>query len=365
MKIFPKSQNKMTKTEIRVADRKQQYSYRGAIHIHSSVSDGTGSLNQIVDAGLKAGLDYLIITDHNSLKLKNDGKEGWYDNRLFVLIGEEVSHSDQHLLALGIDREIPEDLRPEQSSDEIQKNGGVGIVAHPDGVFRFHLRNRNYRWKNWDLNGINGVEIWSYMFDWVKDIKYWNLPYYYFYPDQAITGPQNITLTRWDELNKDKRIVGIGAIDAHAKGFWPFQVFPYFQLFKTVVTYIQTPDKLPGKNSIAKDMILDKIRTGKCYFAYEQHAKAENFHFWLETTAGILEMGDRESIDSEAVLYLNLPQRSSFKILKNGKPIFSGIGKSWNMTVSEPGVFRVEAYMNKKPWIYSNPIVITSEDHES
>ena len=59
------------------------FSYKGAIHIHSRYSDGTGSLKQIVSAGLKSNLDFLIITDHNSLRLKKEGKEGWYKDKLF------------------------------------------------------------------------------------------------------------------------------------------------------------------------------------------------------------------------------------------------------------------------------------------
>ena len=38
----------------------QFFSYKGAIHIHSRYSDGTGSLKQIVSAGLKSNLDFLI-----------------------------------------------------------------------------------------------------------------------------------------------------------------------------------------------------------------------------------------------------------------------------------------------------------------
>ena len=202
------------------------------------------------------------------------------------------------------------------------------------------------------------------MFDWVKGIKLWNLPYYYFYPDKAITGPQKGTVSRWDNINKDRRFVGIGAIDAHARGFWPLQIFPYRQLFHTIVTYIVTPNVLSDKCRSAKDVILNKIRTGKCYFAYERYAKADNFQFWLETSNSFLEMGDRALYDSKTELYLNLPQRSSFRILRDGVPIYSGRGKSWNMFISQPGVFRVEAIYNGKPWIYSNPIVLSGEDHE-
>ena len=340
-------------------NHQKYYSFKGAIHIHSRYSDGTGSLKQIVSAGLKSNLDFLIITDHNSLRLKNEGKEGWYKDKLFVMVGEEVSHSDQHLLALGVNEEIPKDLKPEQSSAAIQQNGGFGIVAHPDGKYQFHFKKRDYSWKYWEGENIEGLEVWSYMFDWVKNIKPWNLLYFYTCPDKAITGPEDITLKRWDLLNKTRRVVGIGGIDAHAKGVWPFQVFPYKQLFESIVTYVICDSELSKDNESAKEILLNRMRSGNCYFAYEEYSKAPGFRFWMEKTSTILEMGDRVPFDSNIILKLVLPKRSFFRILKDSCSIFNGSGKTWNMKITEPGVYRIEVFYKNKPWIYSNPIVLT------
>ena len=35
------------------------------LHVHSNLSDGTGTLKHISEAALKANLDVLITTDHN------------------------------------------------------------------------------------------------------------------------------------------------------------------------------------------------------------------------------------------------------------------------------------------------------------
>lgn len=338
----------------------QSFSYKGAIHIHSRYSDGTGTLKQIVSAGLRANLDFLIITDHNNLRLKKEGKEGWYKDKLLVIVGEEVSHSNQHLLALGVNEVIPKELKPEQSSLAIQQKGGFGIVAHPDGKYQFHFKKRDYSWKYWDVKNIEGLEVWSYMFDWVKNIKPWNLPYYFTYPDRAITGPENKTLARWDSLNRIRRVIGIGGVDAHAKGVWPLQIFPYEQLFKSIVTYVICESELPKDRKSATEILLNRMRRGNCYFAYEEYSKAADFRFWLESPSSVLEMGDRSPFESNTILKLVLPKRSFFRILHNGFSIFNGNGKSWNMKIYEPGVYRIEAFYNKKPWLYSNPIVLTS-----
>jgi len=42
--------------------------YVGAIHIHSVYSDGTGNIEDIAQAAYETGLDFIMMTDHNTLK---------------------------------------------------------------------------------------------------------------------------------------------------------------------------------------------------------------------------------------------------------------------------------------------------------
>ena len=44
-----------------------KYISKGAFHLHSTYSDGTGTIPEIVRDAKKAGLDWIIITDHNCL----------------------------------------------------------------------------------------------------------------------------------------------------------------------------------------------------------------------------------------------------------------------------------------------------------
>ena len=43
--------------------------------MHTTYSDGTGSHKEIAEAALRAGLDAIIVTDHNVLV---SGPEGYY-----------------------------------------------------------------------------------------------------------------------------------------------------------------------------------------------------------------------------------------------------------------------------------------------
>jgi len=75
--------------------------YRGVIHIHTTYSEGAGTPEEVLNAAKLAGLDFIIISDHNSM-------EYWEKDRKIntltplLLMGVEISTKDGHLLGLGL-----------------------------------------------------------------------------------------------------------------------------------------------------------------------------------------------------------------------------------------------------------------------
>ena len=52
--------------------------YAGAIHLHSAYSfDGRAPVAEIIAAANRCGLDFLLLTDHGTLRARADGWEGW------------------------------------------------------------------------------------------------------------------------------------------------------------------------------------------------------------------------------------------------------------------------------------------------
>ena len=339
--------------------------YKGAIHIHTKLSDGTGDLSQIVKAGLKTKLDFLIISDHNHLQYKEEGREGWYEDRLLVLVGEEVSHSNEHILALGIQTPLPEHLSPAESLKKISEQNGLSFLVHPYGKYRVFLRSRDYSWKNWQENNFSGIEIWSYMFDWIAKVKLYNLPYYFLFPEKAINGPFYQTLRKWDELTQERPVVGIAGVDAHARGFWPIQVFPYAKLFRTVLTHVLLPE--PFEKSFSKDAqrIYAALQQGHCYFAYEKIKSATGFKFTIQGTQQTAIMGDWITFDPSLQLIVTLPHKAQLRILHNGMPLLAAYSDGATISVRKPGVYRVDSYLQGKPWIFSNPIYVMPDENDS
>ncbi len=105
------------------------------MHIHSTYSsDGSASPGEIIKYAMKNGLDGAAIMDHNdlrgSIQARKIAKGHKLDNFLIVP-GLEVSTTEGHVLAYGIDELIPRGLSPEETIDKIHETGGIAVAAHP------------------------------------------------------------------------------------------------------------------------------------------------------------------------------------------------------------------------------------------
>ncbi|HEV2339741.1 MAG TPA: hypothetical protein VGT05_03150 [Patescibacteria group bacterium] len=139
-----------------------------AIHNHTKpYSDGFASPEAYVDTVLgEYGVDLLIITDHNSLKGSEKAMEyavhlGYGGDR--VMSGVEVTTSDGHVLAIGVDGEIPRDRSAEETNYLIHKKHGLSFVAHPQLRFAKGMRRERIRkvmenpYKNRQFDGLEGL----------------------------------------------------------------------------------------------------------------------------------------------------------------------------------------------------------------
>ena len=46
-------------------------------HVHSTYSDGTATVAELVQTAQEAGADCLLLTDHDTLEARRRGEEGW------------------------------------------------------------------------------------------------------------------------------------------------------------------------------------------------------------------------------------------------------------------------------------------------
>jgi hypothetical protein len=341
------------------------FEYVGAFHIHSRYSDGGGTVSRIIKAGHKAGLDYIILTDHETLKPR-ERWQGWHDG-LLLIVDEEISPwVGNHYLALGIKQEIKAKaaLRAQPFVDEVKRQGGVGIIAHPFGGKEGFLPVRDRPWIDWKAVGFDGMEIWSYMYDWIERITLLNLPYYLIHPDETIEGPHPEALRKWDELNLSRKVVGLCGLDAHGRKvpLLPFlEILPYDYIFRTLRNHLLLRKPLdPNSPEQSISMIHEAIRYGSCFIGYDLIADSTGFRFEGEMGGEGLAMGDERRFVGEAILMVQTPIPARIRILRDGELILEETGSERIWRVEQPGVYRAEAYLGDRPWIFSNPIYLRS-----
>ncbi|MEJ2562258.1 MAG: PHP domain-containing protein, partial [Anaerolineales bacterium] len=66
------------------------HEYAGNMHNHSIYSDGHGSHVEIARAAIQAGLDFIVVTDHNVWVDGMDGYRYLGKDRVLLLTGEEI-----------------------------------------------------------------------------------------------------------------------------------------------------------------------------------------------------------------------------------------------------------------------------------
>ncbi|AZH26465.1 PHP domain-containing protein [Haloplanus aerogenes] len=100
------------------------------LQVHTDASPcSRATPSGIVDAAVAAGLDGIAITDHDTL----DGYAAvarLAPDSLTVVPGVEVTTSQGHLLALGVD-EVPPKADPLTVVDHVHEQGGVAVLSHP------------------------------------------------------------------------------------------------------------------------------------------------------------------------------------------------------------------------------------------
>jgi predicted metal-dependent phosphoesterase TrpH len=87
--------------------------YVGNIHTHTTANSGENTYHEMVDEAVRLGFDFLVITDHGTISWAT--RYGCpREKRLLCVIGEEIDGEKLHILAIGIDKVIPEDMTDQE-----------------------------------------------------------------------------------------------------------------------------------------------------------------------------------------------------------------------------------------------------------
>ncbi|MEO6696102.1 MAG: CehA/McbA family metallohydrolase [Ignavibacteria bacterium] len=356
------------------------FEYSGSIHMHSKFSDGSGTVEEIARYACESNLDFIILTDHNTLKAKDKGYEKWY-KKMMLIVGYEVNDikNQNHYLVFGTDKlvgnyeklsdgDLGNRLTANEYVKEIKKKGGIGFLAHPHEV-RNHLKELPaYPWTAWECEDFTGMEIWNHMSEWAEGLNESNKLHRFLHPLKSIIAPTKTTLEKWDDLNRKRKVVAIGGIDAHAHkhtimGF-EFEIFGYKVLFKSIRTHVFVENEIKKGDPVNfendKSQIIDALGRGRSFVVNNYLGNATGFRFYAEYKGEHFTMGDGINYDSaknkKIILTCLLPFPAKLRLIHDGKCIYQKKCLDYICDIDKKGSYRVEAWKDDKGWIFSNHI---------
>jgi hypothetical protein len=352
------------------------HEYIGNLHSHTLFSDGFARHNQLARAAIRAGLDFVITTDHNVYVPGLDGYRYLGTDRVLLLVGEEVHDQKRepqanHMLIYEARQELsPSSACPQELLDAANSAGGLAFLAHPFEKAAPLIGEPALDWANWDISGFTGIEIWNFMSEF-KGLLH-GVPaalYYAYHPHLVAHGPDPRALARWDELlASGKRVVAIGGADAHGLpvSLGPIKkiVFPYEVCFKAINTHVLSNRPLNGDVEEDRRNLFESLRSGNCFVGYDLPAPTRGFRFSAHGEEGDVPMGGSVALHNTVILQAHSPQLCDMQLVRHGE-IIGRWEECEGMLhhVREPGAYRVEAFIpfhgKMRGWIFSNPIYIT------
>jgi hypothetical protein len=375
--------------------------FRANLHVHSGLShDSRGTIEDIVTAAKAAGTTVLLFTEHPSDKndFFTEGHQGMKEGVLLIPGAETdgflvfPTHSLRGLTK----------GKPQEFSDLVRSRGGL--------MFLSHLEER----MDWDIHGLTGTEIYNTHAD-LKDeknlMKAMRNPLFLVrmgelaakYPQETFSALQDYPadyLKRWDELCAKTPHTGVAANDSHqnvglvirliednkarvedplgeklaelsiasvaklqeaSKGKKPGDVLyrlvldPYEKSLRHVGTHLLMTEQ-------TKPAVWDALQSGRAFVAFDWLADSTGFDYAAVSASERHEMGSRVPFAKDLTLRGRSPLPVKWRLVRNGKVISESTGRSIDHPVTEPGNYRVEAWLNiageEMIWVLSNPVYI-------
>ena len=344
----------------------------GAYHIHTTRSDGTGTVDDIAAAAARAGLRYIVLTDHGDATRAPDPPA--YRHGVLCLDAVEISTAGGHVVAMNLGTASPYPLAGETADviEDIHRLGGWAVAAHPDSP------KPKLRWTavNAPYDAIEWLNVDS---EW-RDNRVRNLAgtvaRSFVRPAEAIVSlfdrPAR-TLQRWDAAMVSRPVVSLAAVDAHAHGLigWSdveetqgrtlFTRPTYEHLFSALAQAVVLDQPLSGDAAPDAKRLLAALAAGRSFSIVRGLATPAALEFSAQQTGVEIPMGARTlAVGMPATIRASVPQAPSarLELIFNNRPLARGQGSVTYSGVIGEGGYRVEVFYGQAPvpWIVSNPI---------
>jgi hypothetical protein len=244
---------------------------RGVVHVHTRISaDSRGTPGELIDAAHAAGLDWIALTEHTRSASRAPSRGVVEGIRLIP--GYEMSAAGGSILALGVIERPPRSPHVADIVRAIHAQGGVAIVGHLESSGLADPA-------AYLAAGVDGIELVNLHANAEERGVQLALGQLLLPAPLALrtliqTPLEN--LRRWSALPRAHSIVA--GVDAHAKfrllGRFGGTFDRYRDMFRIATTHVMATDA-------SEPAILEALRLGRSYVAFEALAPVEQFRFEL------------------------------------------------------------------------------------
>ena len=332
----------------------------GVYHVHSTMSDGLQSPEEIAEQARATGTALVLLTDHGRPNLASSSFRKVIDG-VTIVGGSEASLPDGHLTFFGA-KEAPGfrlSSFPPEAMDDARGWGGFPVLAYPDDP--------DFGWRYWD-NGLRpgGIEVLNLFTSlrgtsWGERLRlgmYYPFSHYYFLKSIAIPAE---SLAHWDDFLQRGKIWGFEASDAHGGfrvGSWlAIKVPSYADTFSFVG--IGIPRRYEADPEAA-------VRSGDFFNCVRGAGEPERFEFSAHHGLQDFPSGGDAPVNSSLHVAVRMMSWAVRVVLKkDGVAVREIVGDHLDLEDAAAGVYRVEVFLvghpllrPDVPWILSNPIFV-------
>ena len=330
----------------------------GAFHVHTTRSDGLGDKTAVAEAARRAGLKFVVLTDHGDATRTPDPPE--YVAGVLCLDGVEISTNGGHYVAVGA-QPSPYPLGGESAAvvEDVARLGGFGVAAHPLSP-RAELA-----WSDWSapIAGLEWLNADSEWRDESRGALTRALLGYVFRPAGALAGlfdrPET-ALSRWDAVTATRRVLAIAGHDAHggigrriedgSQGR-SIRIPSYDATFRSFSTRAILERPLTGDAAADGAAVLDSLRSGRFFTVVDAIASGVvTLEFTGRTAAetvaqGSILGGGAATFSARAAV----PRGATLVAFRNGAEVSRREGGALEFESSESGAHRVEVHVAGAP----------------
>ena len=332
----------------------------GIYHVHSTMSDGLQSPEEIAIQARATGVSLVLLTDHGMPNLASSSFRKIIDG-VTIVGGSEASLPDGHLTFFGA-QEAPAfrlSSFPPEAMDDARGWGGFPVLAYPDDP--------DFGWRYWDSDlrpgGIEVLNLFTCLrgASWLERLQlalYYPFSHYYFLKSIAVPAE---SLAHWDDFLRRERLWGFEASDAHGG----FRVGSWFSI--RVPSYADTFSFVGmGISRRYESDPEAAVRRGDFFNCVRGAGEPERFEFSAHDGWRDFPSGSDAPVSSSLHVEVRAGKQAVRMVLKkDGAVVRDVAGDHLDWEDAGVGVYRVEVFLTAHPllradvpWILSNPIFV-------